>query len=77
MFEAEARAEHRKTCPDAINAWIGNTADREKVVEYGKSAYALTREVSELAPEGWNWALLERRQALMADRATYLWRVDT
>lgn len=59
-----------------VNARIGNAAYREKVVEYGKSAYALTRKVSELAPEEWNWALLERRQALMAERAIDLWRVD-
>ena len=59
-----------------VNTRIGNAAYREKVVEYGKSAYALTREVSELAPEEWSWALLERRQVLMAERATDLWRVD-
>lgn len=59
-----------------IYARIGNAVYREKVVEYGKSAYALTREVSELAPEDWNWASLEKRQVLMAERATDLWRVE-
>lgn len=58
------------------NARIGNSDYRQKVAEYGKSAYALTREVSELAPEEWTWALLERRQEIMAERATDLWRVE-
>ena len=76
MFEGEARAEHCKGCPDAFNAWIGRAAYREKVVEFGRNAYALTREVSEVAPEEWIWALLEKHHRPMAERATDPWRVD-
>lgn len=60
----------------AINRRIGNVDYGKKVVEYGRSRYALTREISELAPEEWTLPLLERRQVLMAKRATHLWRVD-
>lgn len=60
----------------AVSRRIGNVDYQKKVVEYGRSGYALTRQVSELAPVEWSWALLEKRQALMAKRATNLWRVD-
>ena len=60
----------------AVNRDIGNADYSKKVVKYGGSGYALTRQISELAPEEWTWAFLERRQVLMAKRATHLWRVD-
>ena len=59
-----------------INRQIGNANYAAKVVQYRRSAYALTQQISELAPEEWSWALLEQRQAQMAKRATHLWRVD-
>ena len=60
----------------AVNRRIGNADYRTKVAEYGQSGYALTRQIAELAPGEWTSALLEKRQALMAKRATHLWRVD-
>lgn len=58
------------------NQRIGNAEYRTKVEEYGRSGYALTRQIAEIAPEEWTLALMEKRQALMAKRATHLWRVD-
>lgn len=59
-----------------VNKRIGNADYSGKVAEYGRSRYALSRQIAELAPEEWTWALLEKRQAQMAKRATHLWRVD-
>lgn len=60
----------------AVNRRVGNSDYSMMVVEYGRSGYALTQQTPALAPEEWTWAFLEKRQALMAKRATHLWRVD-
>ena len=55
---------------------IGSTAYAEKRLVYEESAYALTRNVSETAPEEWTLALLEARQQQLAERAVHVWRAD-
>ena len=59
-----------------LNREVGNAAYPTKRAAYDNSAYALTRAISELAPEEWTPALLEERQRRLAARAVRLWRSD-
>ncbi len=58
------------------NRGIGNAVYGEKLAAYGRSAYALTRRIPEIAPEQWTPALLDKRQVQLAERAVHLWRAD-
>ena len=60
----------------ALNGDVGNAAYATKRAAYEKSAYALTREVADLAPEEWTPALLEERQRRLAACAVQVWRAD-
>ena len=60
----------------AVNREVGNAPYAEKCAAYEGSAYALTREVAEMAPDEWTFALMENRQRLLARRATQVWRSD-
>ena len=58
------------------NRRVGNALYHEKRAVYGQSAYTLTRQIPDLAPEEWTPALLERRQQELARRAVDIWRID-
>ena len=58
------------------NRNIGNAVYGEKLAAYGRSGYALTRRIPEIAPEQWTPALLDQRQRQLAERAVHLWRAD-
>ena len=60
----------------AVNREVGNAPYAEKCAAYEWSVYALTREVAEMAPDEWTFALMENRQRLLARRATQAWRSD-
>ncbi len=60
----------------ALNREVGNAAYPSKRAAYASSAYELTREIADLAPEEWTPALLDERQRRLAARATRLWRAD-
>ena len=60
----------------AVNRNIGSAPYAEKLPAYAQSAYVLTRQVAEMAPEEWNFALMERRQQQLAQRAVQVWRSD-
>ena len=60
----------------AVNREVGNAPYTEKRAAYEGSAYSLTREVAEMAPDEWTFALMENRQRLLARRATQAWRSD-
>ena len=60
----------------AVNRDIGSASYTEKRSAYARSSYLLTRQVSAMAPEEWTFALLEKRQQLLAERATQVWRSD-
>ena len=60
----------------AVNREVGNAPYTQKCAAYEGSAYALTREVAEMAPDEWTFALMENRQRLLARRATQVWRSD-
>ena len=59
-----------------LNREIGNAAYPIKRAAYESSAYALTRAITDMAPEEWTPALLEERQRRLAARAVRLWRAD-
>ena len=59
-----------------VNRDIGSASYAEKRSAYERSDYRLTRQVSEMAPEEWTFALLEKRQQLLAERAVQVWRSD-
>ncbi|MHC1729587.1 MAG: HNH endonuclease family protein [Syntrophobacteraceae bacterium] len=59
-----------------LNRQVGNATFTEKVAAYGKSAYAITRQIPDYAPDEWNLARLEARQERMAQRGVHLWRAD-
>lgn len=58
------------------NREVGSAPYPEKVPVYETSAYALTRNAAQLAPERWTPAHVEKRQALLARRAVHVWRLD-
>lgn len=60
----------------ALNRQAGNQSYSLKVSGYAKSAYTLSRRVSEMAPEQWTLDLLNERQRRLASRAVQLWRSD-
>ncbi len=60
----------------SLNRRVGNSTYQEKVDAYEKSSYAITRGISEMAPERWTLELLEERQRRFAKRAVTLWRSD-
>ena len=59
-----------------MNRRLGNAVYSEKLAEYARSVYALTRRIPEMAPEQWTPELLDARQRQLADRAVHLWRAD-
>ena len=60
----------------AVNRHVGSAPYSEKRSAYERSAYVLTRQVAEMAPEEWNFALMESRQRQLAQRAVHAWRSD-
>ena len=60
----------------AANRRIGNAAYLDKVSAYSGSTYAISRNISQMAPEEWTPELLEARQGRLAARAVHLWRAD-
>ena len=60
----------------AVNRNIGGAPYSDKRPAYEQSAYALTRQVAEMAPEEWTFVLMERRQQHLAQRAVQVWRSD-
>ena len=60
----------------ALNRNIGSAPYAEKRPTYERSAYALTRQIAEKAPEEWNFARMETRQQRLARRAVQVWRSD-
>jgi len=58
------------------NRRVANGIHPDKVGAYADSAYALAREVAEMAPTEWTPALLEERQLRLARRAVHVWRPD-
>ena len=60
----------------AANRRIGNADYTAKVSEYQRSAYVITRDIVDLAPQEWTPALLEERQRRLAARAVHVWRSD-
>ena len=60
----------------AANRRAGSASYAEKRLEYERSAYALTRQVAEMAPEEWTFAHVEERQRRLARRAVQVWRSD-
>ncbi|MCE2558583.1 MAG: DUF262 domain-containing protein [Acidobacteria bacterium] len=58
------------------NRKIQNFAYREKVQVFADSAYSITQEIAEMAPEEWTPVLIEERQRRLAKRAVHLWRCD-
>ena len=59
-----------------LNRSVGNSDYPEKRTAYAQSAYILTRDVAEAAPEQWTPELLEARQRRLARRGVQLWRSD-
>ena len=60
----------------ATNRELGNAGYPQKVIAYSQSSYEITKQISILAPNEWTPALLDHRQALMADIAVSIWRSD-
>ena len=60
----------------AANHNVGNSVYTGKLDAYGNSAYALTRQIPEMAPERWTPELVDERQRRLAGRAVHLWRSD-
>ena len=58
------------------NRDVGNAVYADKIIAYGRSRYALSRQVPDMAPEHWTPELMDARQARLAARATHLWRSD-
>ena len=52
------------------------TALRGQARGYAESAYALTRRIPTMAPEGWTPELVDERQRLLAEVAARAWRSD-
>ena len=59
-----------------VNRDIGSAPYADKRPAYERSAYALTRQVAEMAPEEWSFAFMEKRQQHLAQRAVQVWRSD-
>ena len=59
-----------------LNRDVGNASYREKLDAYRRSRYALTKAVSEFAPQEWTPAIVDKRQRQLAARVVHLWRSD-
>ena len=59
-----------------VNREIGSATYAEKRPAYERSAYALTKQIAEMAPEEWTFAFMEQRQRHLARRAVRVWRSD-
>lgn len=55
---------------------IGNDAYSSKRLEYEKSGYIVSRNISDRAPEQWTPDLVDDRQKFLAKRAVQIWRSD-
>ena len=60
----------------AANRNVGNSVYTGKLDAYRNSAYALTRQLPEMAPERWTPELMDERQRRLSERAVHLWRSD-
>ena len=60
----------------AANRNVGNSIHTGKLDAYRNSAYALTRQLPEMAPERWTQELMDERQRRLAERAVHLWKSD-
>jgi len=60
----------------ALNREIGNAEYPRKQAAYARSAYTLTKDLREAAPEEWTLEHLDARQARLAARAVRLWCSD-
>lgn len=60
----------------SANRDLGNKVYADKKEVYLDSNYTITRKIPELAPEEWTLALIEARQARLAERAVHIWRSD-
>ncbi len=60
----------------SANKKISNATYDEKCEVYKNSAYELTKELPEIAPEIWTPELVNKRQQRLAERAVHLWRSD-
>ena len=60
----------------AANRKVGNGPYADKLDAYRNSAYDLTRQIPEMAPERWTPELMDERQRRLAGRAVHLWRSD-
>ena len=60
----------------AANRRVGSRPWAVKRLAYEKSVYSLTRQVAEMAPDEWTFALMEERQRRLAERAVRIWRSD-
>jgi hypothetical protein len=60
----------------AANRQVGSATCAAKLEAYGRSGYAVTRRIVELAPERWTPEILDERQRQLAARAVHLWRAD-
>ena len=60
----------------SANKKISNATYDEKLDTYKDSAYALTKEIPETAPEEWTLEFVDKRQQKLAERAVHLWRSD-
>ena len=59
-----------------MNRDVGNDVYTEKCAAYGKSKYALTQAIPEMAPERWTPELVAERQRRLAEMAAHVWRSD-
>ena len=59
-----------------VNRDIGSAPYADKRSAYERSAYALTRQAAEMAPEEWTFGFMEKRQQHLAQRAVQVWRSD-
>jgi hypothetical protein len=59
-----------------VNRRIGSGEYAAKVIEYGRSAYAITRALPAIAPQEWTSDLVDDRQRRLAVRAVQIWRAD-
>ena len=60
----------------SANRDIGSGSYPEKLIAYGGSGYALTRQLPDMAPEHWSPELVRERQRGLAERAKLIWRSD-
>lgn len=58
----------------STNRAIGNASYADKISQYAGSAYVLTRNVAEMAPDEWTPDILNARQMRLAVRAYHIWR---